>query len=403
MSRYRPTIVKLLAFTLVLPLVIFVAVSVIVGVLNYRQVFAAEQTRLRLISQDAVSRMDSYLREDIQLLESLSRLAAVEDALAAIPDLTEERYASEPLATARTIVQNLATEPGVDVLYIGSEGGSGLFADRWLGLPDGYDARERPWYVTTAETRSPYVTDPYLTVEEGREDVQVISVAHPIERDGELLGVAALDTGFARIAEIAGAIAEENNVTVSLFSLRENTLIWSADREAWGTPLTALARSLGYEESEVPELLADLEANETYYFEGNAITVEGEAMLQTNRIPSVPDWGVFLSAEKALIQQRVFEAVAQPLIIAGVIFLITLGVAFGMSALTIVRSPPGTTSGASRTTSTPSWPKCATSSRTSRTRRVRRPPSPKSSPPRSPRRTRPCTRSSPTSGPSSSR
>ncbi|MFP4204889.1 MAG: cache domain-containing protein, partial [Spirochaetaceae bacterium] len=113
------------------------------------------------------------------------------------------------MAVPRELIQNLATEPGVDVLYLGSQDGTGLFADSRLGLPEDYDARTRPWYETTAETRSTYVTDPYLTAEEGREDELVISVAHPVEQQGELLGVAAIDTGFDRISEIAEELSEE--------------------------------------------------------------------------------------------------------------------------------------------------------------------------------------------------
>jgi methyl-accepting chemotaxis protein len=337
MTRYRPTILKLLTFTLILPMLIFVAVSVVVGMLNYRQVFAAEQNRLRLISQDAVTRIDAYIGEHAQLLEDMSRLGPIREAVVAIPRLDEELYNSEELAVPRGLIQDLATEPGVDVLYLGGENGTGLFADRWLGLPDGYDARTRPWYTTTSETRETYVTDPYLTVEEGKEDVLVISIAHPVERDGELLGVAALDTGFGRIAEIAEALAAENNVELSLFSLREDTLIWSKDREAWGMPLTDLAAMLGYGGDKATELLSAVENIEAHYFEGNAINVEGEAMLQTNRIPSVPEWGVFISAQKGLIQERTLEAVVQPLIVAGIIFLIALGAAFAISALTIIK------------------------------------------------------------------
>ncbi|MFP4378441.1 MAG: methyl-accepting chemotaxis protein, partial [Spirochaetales bacterium] len=328
---------KLLIFTLILPMLIFVAVSVVVGMLHYRQIFASEQNRLVLISQDAVTRIDAYIGEHVQLLEDLSRLEPIREAVDAIPMLDEELYNSNELAVPRGLIQDLANEPGVDVLYLGGEDGTGLFADRWLGLPDGYDARTRPWYEATAESRETYVTDPYLTVEEGKEDLLVISIAHPIERQEELLGVAALDTGFGRIAEIAQELGAQNGVELSLFSLREETLIWSDDREAWGMPLSELASLLGYRGDEAEELLSALEDKEKHYFEGNAISVDGEAMLQTNRIPSVPGWGVLISAQKGLIQERTLDAVVRPLVVAGTVFLIALGAAFATSALTIIK------------------------------------------------------------------
>ncbi|MFP4066391.1 MAG: methyl-accepting chemotaxis protein, partial [Spirochaetaceae bacterium] len=344
MTRYRRTVAKLLLLTLVLPIVIFAAVSIIVGVLNYRQTFANEQNRLRLISQEAVTKIDAYIGEHEQLLEDLTRLGPIREAIATIPRLNEELYNSDELAVPRELIQNLATEPGVDVLYLGSQDGTGLFADSRLGLPEDYDARTRPWYETTAETRSTYVTDPYLTAEEGREDELVISVAHPVEQQGELLGVAAIDTGFDRISEIAEELSEENNVELSLFSMREETLIWSRDREAWGMPLPDLAEMLGYDSTETAELLEALRENETHYFEGSSLSLEGDSMLQTNRVPAVPDWGVFISAPKALIQDRTLEAVVRPLLTAGLLFVVALGGTFAVLVFTIIK-PLNTVSG----------------------------------------------------------
>ena len=46
----------------------------------------------------------------------------------------------------------LGEEEGVSLVYAGYRTQTGILPGRWVGLPDGYDARTRPWYTTTAET-----------------------------------------------------------------------------------------------------------------------------------------------------------------------------------------------------------------------------------------------------------
>ncbi|MFW5644132.1 MAG: methyl-accepting chemotaxis protein [Alkalispirochaeta sp.] len=337
MKTYRPTLYKLLLFNLILPVLVFVGIAVILGLINYRQVFSAERERLLLASEDAVRRIDGALREYGQILIDLSRMDPVVDALDTIPGLDQEVYLSEELDVPRSILEGFARDSAIDILYVASRNAGGLLPNRWVDLPADYDARTRPWYSAPADTGELYVTDPYLTAEEGREDEQVISVAYPIVRDDQLLGVAALDTGFDRIAEIAGAVAERHQVGLSLFSLRNDQIIWSPDRALWGIPLSALGEDLGYDESAMSGLLEELRDDPAYYFEGSSAQTRGEAMLQTNRVPSAPEWGVFLIADKKVVASRIFDAVIQPLLLAGIVFLIVLGASFGIAVMGILR------------------------------------------------------------------
>ncbi len=334
---YYPTRRKLFLLTLVAPLVIFFGVTILLGYLNFRHSFEQEQERLELIAESVVLEIETYVQENAQLLRGLVRIDPLVELLPRIDELNEELYNSENLRIPRQIIQGIGDQDGIDALYMAGAGTGGLFANRWIALPDGYDARSRPWYLGAAQSGDLYVTDPYETADQDMENALVISVAYPIRRNGQLRGVAALDTGFGRISEIAAEAAAEHDVSVSLFSLREETIIWSASRESWGTPLSALAADLGYGEDDIPVLLDSLRTNGMLYFEGHATGIEGDAMIQTNRVPGVPEWGILLFAEKRTVTRQIIRSVIAPLLTASIIFLVALGISFLVAAVTILR------------------------------------------------------------------
>jgi|GEM_PF-6808406 len=159
----------------------------------------------------------------------------------------------------------------------------------------------------------------------------------PIVRNDNLLGVAAIDTGFEIIDTIAERTEAEHRMFLTLFSVRENEIIWSETRENWGIPLTALAQGLGYVPEEIPSLIESIEGNPRHYFEGSATQTEGDAMIQTARVPRVPEWGLFLIADKGVVDGQIFAAVVWPLVIAGLVFIAVLAAGFMISAVTIMK------------------------------------------------------------------
>ncbi len=335
--RYRPTLFKLLIFNLIVPLIIFAAITVALGVLNYNRVFRSEQERLGLITEQVVHRIDATLRERSQLLGNLALLDPIAEVTRRLPEIeTESDYNSAEWAVQRTIMQNLGSSDGINLLYVGSEADASVFANLWLDLPADFDARTRPWYVETARTGRLLITDPYLTAEGDAAEELVISLAHPITRDGRLLGVAALDTGFAWIERIHEQTRREYGASFSIFSDRGSDLIWSEDRAAWGTPLERVVADFGYDATEAAALRAEISSESSFYFEGDLTDGAGTVMIRTGRVPSVSEWGVLLVADKQIIVQETFSAVVTPLLVTGGIFLIILGAAFLISARTIL-------------------------------------------------------------------
>ncbi|WP_448565053.1 methyl-accepting chemotaxis protein [Thalassotalea ganghwensis] len=88
--------------------------------------------------------------------------------------------------------------------YIGVEKtGQFILNDLTIQLPEGFDARGRPWYVQGKTERAPSFTETYL---DATINQQVISAIAPIVKQGQFIGVAGGDIFLDEIANIINSI-----------------------------------------------------------------------------------------------------------------------------------------------------------------------------------------------------
>ncbi|GHE89885.1 methyl-accepting chemotaxis protein [Thalassotalea profundi] len=88
--------------------------------------------------------------------------------------------------------------------YVGVESsGEFILDDDSLVLPEGFDARQRPWYTQVKQTRKSSFTEPYIDV---TIDKLVISPVSPVMPNGEFVGVAGGDIFLDDIIEILNQI-----------------------------------------------------------------------------------------------------------------------------------------------------------------------------------------------------
>jgi methyl-accepting chemotaxis protein len=82
--------------------------------------------------------------------------------------------------------------------YFGDE--QGVFT-MWpkLPMPDGYDARKRPWYQDAVKANASIMTEPYTDASSG--DL-IISAAVPVSRDGKLAGVVGSDFSLKSMVDM---------------------------------------------------------------------------------------------------------------------------------------------------------------------------------------------------------
>lgn len=333
--RYQKTFVKVLWLNLLTPLIIFLLVAAGVAVRNVTTSYEEEQRVLRLQAGQAVAIVDSVLEQSRQILETASRYPPLQDLLGEIDEITEERYGSDPaIQQAVTLLSTLGAEDGVNLVYVGSETQQGILAGRWVGLPEGYDARTRPWYGTPAETREFYVTDPYETAEEGV-DARIYSAAFPIIDGGSVRGVAALDTTFDRVADELLSYVSAEGIEAALYSTAAREIIW-APTGTEGVPLESMAAGLGVPEDEIAATVDRMIGDEPFYFEGAATTSGARYMIQTTPVSNAPQWRLLLTFDQRQVFRAVIREVGGPLAIATLVFVLILSGAFVMTIRTIL-------------------------------------------------------------------
>ncbi|WP_439616586.1 methyl-accepting chemotaxis protein McpU [Shinella sp.] len=86
--------------------------------------------------------------------------------------------------------------------YVGDE--AGVFT-MWpqSDMPEGYDARQRPWYQDAVKANGSVLTEPYT---DASTNDLIISAATPVKRDGKLLGVAGSDFSLKSLVDMVNSV-----------------------------------------------------------------------------------------------------------------------------------------------------------------------------------------------------
>ncbi len=69
-------------------------------------------------------------------------------------------------------------------------------------MPDGYDPRQRPWYKQAVAADKPMLTPPYMAAVGG----QIVTIAMPVKKNGELLGVVGGDLSLQTLVKIINSV-----------------------------------------------------------------------------------------------------------------------------------------------------------------------------------------------------
>lgn len=90
--------------------------------------------------------------------------------------------------------------------------------------PADYDPRARGWYKAATAAGAATVTEPYIAASSGK---MVVTVAAPVQRAGQLIGVAGADIDLARISEIINSLNFEGHGQAFIVSASGKILIHS--------------------------------------------------------------------------------------------------------------------------------------------------------------------------------
>ncbi|WP_286233974.1 methyl-accepting chemotaxis protein [Thalassotalea sediminis] len=179
---------KIIAVTVLL-LILALAVSTSINYFSIKQDTEDNLNRaIDEIGHSVSSNISNWLNGKLRIVESIAQTTP----------------ANPEKALVLSAVQQAAKSGEFKSAYVGVEStGEFILDDQTLALPAGYDARKRPWYTQTKQSRSPSFTEPYMDV---TIDKLVISPVAPVEVNGTFIGVAGGDILLDDISDILNAI-----------------------------------------------------------------------------------------------------------------------------------------------------------------------------------------------------
>ncbi|PHX37850.1 chemotaxis protein [Pseudomonas sp. NZIPFR-PS2] len=131
------------------------------------------------------SSVQNWLSGRILVLESLTQNVAHQGSGADLPGLVDQ-----PAFTSN-----------FQFTYVGQT--NGVFTQRPdAKMPDGYDPRQRPWYKQAVAADKPMLTPPYMAAVGG----QIVTIAMPVKKNGELLGVVGGDLSLQTLVKIINSV-----------------------------------------------------------------------------------------------------------------------------------------------------------------------------------------------------
>jgi methyl-accepting chemotaxis protein len=114
-----------------------------------------------------------------------------------------ESMAAEPTPQniARLLEQDIVTSTFV-ASYVGLADGRFVIRPQRV-MPEGFDARQRPWYKDAAQSLKPALTEPYIGA---GTDYLVMTQAVPINAKGQVAGVLGANLSLEQLAKIINAV-----------------------------------------------------------------------------------------------------------------------------------------------------------------------------------------------------
>jgi len=315
-----------------LPLLLYMFIATYQFFTTYDMLLKDQQKLLHANANYLRDQVSLELASKRQILSSVASLPVVVQTITAMTDTLDWRILRQ-IATYESCQETLAaqvTHRGVDALFVSSTGSRAIVAEREPPLPPQYDARNESWFKGALEAakqgKSYYITRPYQTPEQVDKNDFSITLSTPITNSsGTVIGVAGINYNIKSLIEIIKRETGHLGLRASFYSWRDLEEIWSmsSDGEIWydmKTPLSLASRaqSLGNKENEIPELLANMQTNESFYFEG--ATQIGEAMIESVHIPDTP-WAMLVVTSKDEIARQVRSKTAPPVILFSVIFI----------------------------------------------------------------------------------
>lgn len=329
--------VKSFIINLVIPILLYSVVVVLVALTYYRVIYNQQVNSQRNIGLYISESVHSILMEKQQILEDCSRLPSVIALAENAPDTLDwaELGKYDIYNNIKAPLTGLMKEGDIDIIYFSSVNSPAIFANSEPALPSDYDARKRPWYTGAVNAKGFFITNPYKTADQNAAKMIAISFSYPIfNESGSIIGVTAMDYSMSTINKFLADMMKRYEIGISMYSRKSGDILWSAKTEGEIIPLKQMAKTLGYSDEEVSNLLNNLLKEDSYNFSGN--TAYGQQLMVSIPIGGSP-WNLLIGKPTSFIQKQIIGTLFSPVIVASIsLFLIALLISFILTIRTIV-------------------------------------------------------------------
>lgn len=180
-----------LAVILIVVAVVIVSASVIVGA-SSKKLTGELTAELQINADKFANSINSW----IEMEKGMNAAGAA--AFAALPDGSYDREHIQKIVTTEA-----EGHPEFLNLYYGMEDKQHIQMDPNATVPEGYDSTARGWYKAAKAAGTTIVTDPYMDVLIGG---MCITIATPVYRNGQLVGVLGADFTLDYIMDVVNSI-----------------------------------------------------------------------------------------------------------------------------------------------------------------------------------------------------
>ncbi|MCR4788854.1 MAG: hypothetical protein K5888_09715 [Lachnospiraceae bacterium] len=192
----KGTIKGKLTYAVILIVALTMLVSTAIIVSSSGKKISKELTSVLQVNADKYA---NSINSWIEMEKGLNAAGAA--AFAALPEGSYDRPHIQSIVTTEA-----EGHPEFLNLYYGMEDKQHIQMDPNATVPEGYDPTARGWYKAAKEAGTTIVTDPYMDVLIGG---MCITIATPVYRDGQLVGVLGADFTLDYIMDVVNSIPYE--------------------------------------------------------------------------------------------------------------------------------------------------------------------------------------------------
>lgn len=329
---------KLLIILIVLPLILLIGAGYLSFVTQRNMLQAEKEQQTLLYTEKLALNLSSILQQQKQTLEDFSRIPYVTEMIKAMPDSNvQDEYLNLPeYEPYLRIAKSFEEDPKVGLIYVASPESLNALANIWINLPEGYDARERPWYSDAMQSDGFSITEPYVDQSTDEGNI-VLSASMPIREDGRIIGVSAIDMTLNDLITYLQTETESSIGGIYLIDRKSGSLIFGEGQEALSGSFSEFLTSSGVNESEKILNIVNQQTSGITSVSANADNLFKNSIFGYTQVELTP-WTVSVAYPKSELQRQVIGPVLRATITSTLLILAVLLLAFLIINRTIVRS-----------------------------------------------------------------